>query len=157
MHISMVTWIVIVAAIVVGCGIGVYLGKKKNKAFGEKKLEQAMDRSALKKEENTWNELMKSQKSLDQLKIADILDWANNYKNELKKDDSYFLFKATKANIEKLGFMYPEQIDSETNVLACVINTESGNVSHVQLFTFGTISDHVMELFAGFDYAVITL
>lgn len=157
MHISVVTWIVIAAAIVAGCGIGIYLGKKKNKAFGEKKLEQAMDRSALKKEENTWKELMKSQKSLDQLKIADILDWANHCKNELKKDDAYFLFKATKANIEKLGFMYSEQIDSETNVLACVINTESGNVSQVQLFTFGTISDPVVELFAGFDYAVITL
>lgn len=150
-------WVIIGAGVIVGGVLGVYSGMKKKNDTTEIDSNQSAKAAVPEDSRYSWEVLMKSQKSLDELRIADVLEWVNGCKSTLKEGDNLFLFKATKSNITKIGYKYPEQVDSDTNMIACVINTESGDVTNVQLFTFGIISEKVDKLFAGCDYAVITL
>lgn len=153
MNIKNFTWIIIVVDIVVGVFLGVFLAIRKNK---KSKTGTPLS-TVLEHDKYSWETLMKSQILLDEMRVDNILKWVNGVKDSLQEGDNLFLFKATKTNIEKIGYQYTELIDSNTNIVACSINTESGNIAHIQLFTFGTLSANVEELFSGCDYAVITV
>lgn len=147
-----IIWIVvIIAAVVVGSIIGIVLGIRKNrKISGESSV-------SVQTNKKSWEVLLQHQICVDVLTVPEILKWAKTCQHSAKDGDNLFLFKATKNNIEKLQYTYPAQIDSDTNIVACCINTKTGNMAHTQLYTFGSVSPQVDELFAGDDYAVITL
>lgn len=158
MRISVSVW-VIIAAVIIGGGVGIYMGMKRKSSLisGNTRAEKKGEGSDFKKNSLPWEVLMRSQKSVDILVVSDILAWVEEVKNGLGEGETLFLFKATKANVEKIGYIFPKQIDSNTNVIACVIDTENARVRNIQLFTFGSASEKVEELFAGSDYAVISV
>lgn len=140
---TVISWIITIAvAVVVGSVIGIVLVKKKSGKLSSARLKP-------------WESLMQSQISLDELTLSDIVKWCNMCKKDVKDGDTLFLFTATPKNVRKLSYQYPEQVDENNNVIACKINTNTGDISNIQLFTFGEMSEQVKELFGGEDYAVI--
>ena len=137
MNITNITRIVIAAAAIVGVAIGIYMGLKRANR-------------------KPWSDVMSKQITLDILTVADIVDWSDPYKASFGEGKTLFLFKATRRNVTKLGYECPEQINPDTNVLASFIDAPRGDISYIQLFSFGKMDNQVKELFGDSDYAVIT-
>lgn len=143
MNWSTLSWIItIIVAVIIGTIIGIILVKKKTGNSFSDNLKP-------------WDSLIQNQNSLDELNLSDIVAWCNECKKEVSDGDTLFLFKATQKNVRKLGYQYNNQIDENTNVIACKINTYNGDASNIQLFSFGILSDQVKQLFGEDDYAVI--
>lgn len=170
-HIWIIILIVSVIVVGVGVGLGVYFGLKKQKPSVPADTENSIDPAAPENQaepakadeakpipgRKPWTDLMSSQVVKDQFKISDILSWINGIKDTLTENDKIFLFKSTKENVEKAGFLYSDKIDPNTNVIACVINAEKNTISHTLLFSFGSASEKVNDLFADYDYAEIEI
>ena len=112
---------------------------------------------------------MKTQVSLDRLAVSDILAWVDSYEKKMVQGDTFFLLKATKANVHKIGYEYKSQVNPDTNVIACVINTDTGEIvketpyrsynPKLKIFSelySGEMDAQVLGLFGDSDYAVIT-
>lgn len=151
-----ITCIVILAAAVIGGIIGIYCGRKKSREAGAGGLKQQVEDIVMKKGGKDWEQLMKTQVSLDRLAVSDILAWVDSYEKKMVQGDTFFLLKATKANVHKIGYEYKSQVNPDTNVIACVINTDTGDINHIRLFSFGEMDAQVLGLFGDSDYAVIT-
>lgn len=148
-----VTIVVVACSVGVGTGLGVYFGMKKQKQVTD--IEPTTSKPVTTKKQ--WSDLIKTQVIRDEFNISDILEWINGFRATLSSNDKIYLFKSNQANIEKIGYEYVLEIDENTNIVGCVINSNTNSLSRVQLFTFGSASDQVIDLFNGFDYAVIEL
>lgn len=152
---STVLWVVVIIVVAfavgfgVGMGVGVYFGTKKPP------VEPVPPEPNPTKK--PWSELIKFQVVREELNVSDILEWINGFKTTLSSNDKIYLYKANKANVEKIGYEYIDKIDETTNIVGYVNNASNKSLSHIQLFTFGSASDQVIGLFNGFDYAVIEL
>lgn len=150
--------IIAVAAAAIAAGViwGVYAGLKKADK-GKKEHNGTGPEEGQTDSLKPWSTLLENQILRDCLKVGDILQWIETIRKEFQEDEVIFLYKANQAQVEQLGYEYDGRVKPENNIIACVQNKSTGVFSHAQLFSFGEFEKEAAELFAGQDYAVITL
>ena len=148
-YLSPLFWIIVGAAVIVGILVGVLLARKKG-GGGEGSAKG-------KRAARSWDDLMRTRQVTSVLSVSHIIAWATACTKFVKKGDSSFLFKTTENNVERLGYPYKADMDSEKNIIACVINMKTGDMKCMKLFSFSSMSPKAEELFRGGDSAVVSL
>lgn len=99
-----------------------------------------------------WSELHYNQVTEDIFDGRGLLQWVKENKQYCNSDRKILVVKCTKKWVNKLGYEFPEGLDSEHNVIACLMDTKVGETLNLQLFSFGTMDDQRKADFKSSDY-----
>lgn len=104
-----------------------------------------------------FSELVKNQKTVEELDVTVITDWINNIKNEHPEGLSYIISYPTDEATKKFHLTnFPENMDYKHNIILFAFNKETYRPVKVQMISFGTIDKKLeFELFKNNYYAVV--
>lgn len=90
------------------------------------------------------DELVKTQIVDDEFDGTSLMTWIK--KNRSSTKFKVLVVKPTKIYLKKFNLKDGENIDSEKNLIACMIN-DKGKYVNMQLFTFSSVSSKMQEKF----------
>lgn len=98
-----------------------------------------------------WSELADRQVTQDVFDGAALIHWSKQCKAHYQPGMRLLVAKCTKKWVTQLGFEYPDGLDEERNIIACMVDMANSAVECPQLFSFGEISDIMREQFKDSD------
>lgn len=98
-----------------------------------------------------WSELADYQITEDVFDGATLIRWSKQSKVYYQPGMKLLVAKCTKKWVTQLGYEYPDGLDEEHNIIACMVDMTNSTVVCPQLFSFGEISDKMREQFKGGD------
>lgn len=104
-----------------------------------------------------FNELVKNQKTVEELNGTVVLDWMKNVKQEHLENLSYIVAYPTQEAVEKFHLKnFPENMDFNHNVLLFAFNKETYYPVKIQMISFETKEEKLDSiLFNNNYYAVV--
>lgn len=104
-----------------------------------------------------FGELLKKQKTVDELNAGEIADWIKETKECNTGELTYILAYPTKEIISKYRLKgFPDDMDREHNMIFLAVRKDTYMPVRIQLISFGSINGTVADgFFKGTDYAVV--
>lgn len=102
----------------------------------------------------SFSDLVKQQIVEDEFDGRSLLAWIKQ--NQLPGEIKILVAKPTKFWMKKIGLKGAEHIDTERNLIACILDAKNEEVVKIQLFSFSKISDDMREKFAHQDEIIFS-
>ena len=99
----------------------------------------------------SWEELLKNQIAVEVFDDKELATWIRANRAAYTQGRQMILVRCTETWMTKLGYAANTGIDTDKNVIACIIDMTSGEIVCAQLFNFGKMDDKTAEHFKGRD------
>lgn len=96
-----------------------------------------------------WSELADHQVTEDVFDGTALIRWSKQNKEHYQPGMKLLVAKCTKKWVTQLGYEYPDGLDAEHNIIACMVDMADSTVVCPQLFSFGEMSGKMQEQFKG--------
>lgn len=105
---------------------------------------------------SNFDELVKHQKTVDEMNVQEILNWVNDVKKNTNDETIYIIAYPTKENIQKYQLTgFPDTMDTKHNLLFLALKKRDYTPIKLQLISFGSCDENVEKLFNGDDYTIL--